>query len=217
VKVGVDRMHLRLGQPLLAVRARPWIGALLTCCAILVAWFGLLFAHDARPDRLDQAVDSPIIALFANHEGLAFRLAFPGTVVPAVLVSAVIIAICLLTGRLNGAVLAAAAVPVAVGLDEVFLKPLVDRTYGGQLTFPSGHTTAVFALAATVTVLLLVSPQPVSRRAVRVIAPVAAGAVGVIVAIAVIGLRWHYFTDTVAGAAVGVGTVCGLALVLDLP
>jgi membrane-associated phospholipid phosphatase len=33
----------------------------------------------------------------------------------------------------------------------------------------------------------------------------------------VIGLRWHYFTDTVAGAAVGIGTVCALALVLDLP
>jgi hypothetical protein len=29
-------------------------------------------------------------------------------------------------------------------------------------------------------------------------------------------LRWHYFTDTVAGAAVGAGTVCALALLLDL-
>jgi membrane-associated phospholipid phosphatase len=26
----------------------------------------------------------------------------------------------------------------------------------------------------------------------------------------------HYFTDTVAGAAVGIGMVCRLALVLDL-
>ena len=30
------------------------------------------------------------------------------------------------------------------------------------------------------------------------------------------GRCWHYFTDTVAGAAVGVGTVCALALVIDL-
>ena len=35
------------------------------------------------------------------------------------------------------------------------------------------------------------------------------------VIIGVIAVRFHYFTDTVAGAAVGVGTV-GLALVLDL-
>jgi len=38
-----------------------------------------------------------------------------------------------------------------------------------------------------------------------------------VVAVGVIGLRWHYFTDTVAGAAVGIGTVCGFALLLDLP
>jgi membrane-associated phospholipid phosphatase len=39
----------------------------------------------------------------------------------------------------------------------------------------------------------------------------------VVVAAGVIGLRWHYFTDTLAGAAVGTGTVCGLALLLDVP
>jgi membrane-associated phospholipid phosphatase len=38
----------------------------------------------------------------------------------------------------------------------------------------------------------------------------------VAVVVGVIAVRFHYFTDTVAGAAVGTGTVCGLALVLDL-
>ena len=47
--------------------------------------------------------------------------------------------------------------------------------------------------------------------------PAAACVLGAVVAVALIGLRWHYFTDTVAGAAVGIGTVCGLALILDLP
>ena len=46
--------------------------------------------------------------------------------------------------------------------------------------------------------------------------PVAVCVLGGVVAVGVIGLRWHYFTDTVAGAAVGIGTVCALALVLDL-
>jgi membrane-associated phospholipid phosphatase len=50
----------------------------------------------------------------------------------------------------------------------------------------------------------------------RVAIPAAACLLGCIVAAAVVGLRWHYFTDTVAGAAVGIGTVCGLALMLDL-
>jgi membrane-associated phospholipid phosphatase len=37
-----------------------------------------------------------------------------------------------------------------------------------------------------------------------------------VVAVGVMGLRWHYFTDTVGGAALGTGTVCALALILDL-
>jgi membrane-associated phospholipid phosphatase len=114
-------------------------------------------------------------------------------------------------------VLAAAAVPAANGLDEGLLKPLVGRTYLGGLSYPSGHTTAIFTLAATVTVLLLVPPQPPRARSARRLISAAACLLGVLVAVAVIGLRFHYFTDTVAGAALAVGTVCLLALILDLP
>jgi len=133
------------------------------------------------------------------------------------LLSAAIVVTCLLTGRLNGAVLAAAAVPVAVGLNDGLLKPLIHRTYLDNVVYPSGHTTAVFALAATATVLLAIPAQPGRARALRALIPAAASILGGVVAIAVIGLRWHYFTDTVAGVAVGTGTVCGLVLILDLP
>ena len=205
------------GRPLLPPSARPWAGALLACCAVLVAVLGVLFAHQSSADGFDHAIDSRVIAWLGGHRGLLLWLAAPGSLIPAVVLSAVIVGACLLTGRLNGAVLAATAVPVAVGLDEVLLKPVVDRTYWGNVVYPSGHTTAVFALAATVTVLLLPPPRPAKAAALRVLLPVAACVLGVIVAIAVIGLQWHYFTDTVAGAAVAVGTVCGLALLLDLP
>jgi membrane-associated phospholipid phosphatase len=204
-------------RPLLPPSARPWAGALLACCAVLVAVLGVLFAHQSSADGFDHAIDSRVIAWLGGHRGLLLWLAAPGSLIPAAVLSAVIVGACLLTGRLNGAVLAAAAVPVAVGLDEVLLKPVVDRTYWGNVVYPSGHTTAVFALAATVTVLLLPPPRPAKAAAWRVLLPVAACVLGVIVAIAVIGLQWHYFTDTVAGAAVAIGTVCGLALLLDLP
>jgi len=213
----VDGIHIRPGRPLLAPGARPWAGALLVCCAILVAVLGVLFAHQASADGLDHAVDSRVIAWLGGHRGLLLWLAAPGSLIPAGVLCAVIVAACLLAGRLNGAVLAAAALPVAVGLDEVLLKPLVHRTYWGNLVYPSGHTTAVFALAATVTLLFLVSPRPAKAAAARGLIPLAACVLGVVVAVAVIGLQWHYFTDTVAGAAVAVGTVCGLALLLDLP
>jgi membrane-associated phospholipid phosphatase len=197
--------------------ARPWAGALLTCCAILVAVLGVLFAHDSTADRFDHAVDAPIIGWLGGHPRLLPWLAAPGTLKPAGILCAAIVVACLLTGRLNGAVLAAAAFPIAVGLDERLLKPLVHRTYLGNVVYPSGHTTAIVTLAATLAVLLLIPPQPARTTAVRVVITAAACLAGVVVAIAVIGLRWHYFTDTVAGAAVGIGTVCGLALVLDLP
>lgn len=212
-----DGVPPRPSPPLLAASARPWAGALLACCAVVVAVLGVFFAHQATADRFDHAVDSPIITWFSGHRGLLPWLAMPGSYIPAAVLTAAIVVACLLAGRLNGAVLAVAAVPVAVGVNDGLLKHLVHRTYLGSLTYPSGHTSAVFALAATVTVLLVVPPRPTLGRALHVLIPVAACAVGGVVAIAVIGLRWHYFTDTVAGAAVGIATVCGLALLLDLP
>jgi membrane-associated phospholipid phosphatase len=135
---------------------------------------------------------------------------------PAIVISVVIAVACLLTRRLRGAVLAVAAVPVAVGLCELLIKPLVHRTYIGQVVYPSGHTATIFALAATVTVLLLAPPRPAMLRWLRILIVAVAYLTCVAVVVGVIALRFHYFTDTVAGAAVGTGTVCGLALALDL-
>jgi undecaprenyl-diphosphatase len=205
------------GPPLLAASVRPWARALLACCAILVAVLGILFAHQATADWLDHAIDSPIITWFGGHHGLGHWLISPGSPISAGLLSAAIAVACLLTGRLNGAVLAAAAVPAADELTERLLKPLVHRTYLGNVVYPSGHTTTMFTLAATATVLLLIPSPPGKAGGLRVWIPAAACAVGVVVAVAMIGLQRHYFTDTVAGAAVGIGTVCGLALMLDLP
>lgn len=201
---------------LLAASARPRLAAVLAGCAILVAVLGALFARQRTPDPFDRAVDSPLITWLAGHHSLALWLAFPGTTKPAVVLSAVIVAACLLSGRIAGALLAVAAVPVAVGLCELLIKPLVHRTYIGQVVYPSGHVAAISALAATVTVLLLAAPRPVLARALRVFVVILAYLAVAAVVVGVIAVRFHYFTDTVAGVAVGTGTVCGLALILDV-
>jgi undecaprenyl-diphosphatase len=206
----------RSGRPLLAASARPRAGVLLAGCAALVAVLGVLFAHRSTADRFDHAVDSALITGFASHQGLGLWLASPGTTTPAIVLSVAIVVACLITGRLRGAALAVAAVPVAVGLCEVLVKPLVHRTYFGQVAYPSGHTATVFALAATVTVLLLAPPRPAVPRWLRILILAVAYLAAVTVVVGVIAVRFHYFTDTVAGAAVGIGTVCGLALILDL-
>jgi membrane-associated phospholipid phosphatase len=212
----VHGIHLRYGRPLLAASARLGAGVFVASCLVLVAVLGMVFAHQTTADRLDHAIDSPIVTWLEGHQGLAGGLAAPGSLLPAVAWSAAVVLACLLTGRINGAVLAAAAVPAAVGLNDGLLKHLVDRTYLGVLSYPSGHTATMFALAATVTVLLI-PPRPAKAGPLRLLIPVAACVLGGVVAVGVIGLRWHYFTDTVAGAAVGIGTVCALALLLDLP
>ena len=209
-------VRLRVGRPLLTPRARRWAGALLACSAAVVAVLGVLVAHQTQAGRFDRSIDAPVIAWFGGHPGLGLVLAAPGSLVPAAVLTMLVVIGCLLVRRVNGALLALLSVTVAVGLDERVFKPLFGRTYLGFLSYPSGHTTAVFALAATVTVLLLVTPQA-GRRGLRTAVSAASCLLGCVVAAAVIGVRWHYFTDTVAGAAVGIGTVCGVALLLDLP
>lgn len=209
-------MRVSRGRPLLGRAGRSRACWLLAACVIVVAVPGAVFAGQTRADGFDNAVDSPFITLYASHYDLLLRLAYPGTLVPAIVISVAVAAYCLLTGRLNGAVLALTAVPAATGLDDGLLKHLFDRTYLGSLSFPSGHTTSIVSLTAMLAVLLLIPPQRPGTRPARVLVVAVGCVVSALVASAVIALRWHYFTDTVAGAAVGVGTVCALALILDL-
>jgi membrane-associated phospholipid phosphatase len=204
------------GRPLVAPSARRWALAVMACCGVLVAVLGVLFAHQATPDSFDRSVDSPIISWLSDHPGLSLWLASPGSTIPATLLCAAIVVACLLTGRTKGAVLAAVALPIAVGLDDGVLKHLFDRTYLGQLTYPSGHTTAIVTLAASAAVVSLGPLRPARAGPLRLVIPAIGCLLGVAVAVGVIGLQWHYFTDTVAGAAVGIGAVCGLSLTLDL-
>jgi membrane-associated phospholipid phosphatase len=210
-------VQVQRGRLLLGSSGRAPAVAVLAGCVIVVVVLGLLFKGQTRADGFDSAVDSPFISFFAGHGKLLGWLAFPGTLAPAIVISVVTAAWCLLAGRLNGVVLALTAVPAATGLDDGLLKHVFNRTYLGSLAFPSGHTTSVVALTATLAVLLLVPPpRRASTRAASAALLVVCCAIVAVVVVAVMALRWHYFTDTVAGAAVGLGTVCALALILDL-
>lgn len=206
-----------MGRPLLTRSARRWAVGLLAACATLVLVLGVLVAHQTHADRLDGGIDAPVMTWFDSHPGLALRLTTPGSSTAVALLTALLVIACLLAGRVNGAVLGVASVVLSIGLVERVLKPVFGRTALGFLSYPSGHTTAVFALAGTLGILLLATPHPDTHRWARTTIPAATGVVGCVVAAAVVGARWHYFTDTVAGAAVGVGTVCAVALLLDLP
>ena len=176
---------------------------------------GAAVARESTADTLDRVIDDPVIRLLGGHPGLLTWMEEPGTQVPAVVLSLAMAVACLRARRLNGVVLALSAVLVATRLDELLLKPLFHRTYLGALSYPSGHTTSVVAIIACYVVLFLLPPRPPRARPWRLAGLAVLLAALVVTALGVIGLRWHYLTDVVGGAAVGVAAVCALCLLLD--
>jgi membrane-associated phospholipid phosphatase len=203
--------------PLFPPAARPAAWVLTVCCAITIAGLPILFAHHSGLNWLDRSVDPRIQGMYRAHHDLLPWLARPGDLIPVAALIVIIAVTCLVTGRLNVAVLAVVAVPMAVELTERVFKPAFSRTKLGFLSYPSGHATSMFALAAVLAVLMVNPPGRALTRAVRVVVPAAAAAVACVVSTAMIALGFHYFTDTIAGAAVGIGTVTATALAIDLP
>jgi undecaprenyl-diphosphatase len=201
-------------RPLLSAAARIPAAAIVVACvlttALLAAWLG----HPTHTDRLDVVVDARVHASLVGHPELLAVLDRLGNQPAIAGITAVLILVCLLGRQYRGAALLAISIPAAAVITELILKPLVGRTLLGFLSFPSGHATGTFALATAVTVLLAGAGR--IPRVVRLAAAVIAFAVASAVAAAMIALGFHYFTDAVAGATVGTGTVLATAVLLDL-
>jgi membrane-associated phospholipid phosphatase len=89
--------------------------------------------------------------------------------------------------------------PLALLVCELVFKPLVGRTLGGSLSYPSGSTVGAAALA----VVAVLATPPRWRPLTAVIG----AAYAVWMTVAVVALGWHYPTDALAGLAFGVGVV----------
>lgn len=214
LRQALRRLRPPVPGPLLAPAFRPFAAALLAVCLAVTALLGAWFTHQARPGRLDAAVDLRIHASLGGHPGILDGLTGLGDPVPVIVMTVALVLICLATRRPRGAALVAVAVPAAGAVTELLLKPLIGRTMRGALTFPSGHSTGMFAVAGACAVLLAGPSRP-RRAAARLLLTLAAYLAACAVAVALIGLGIHYFTDTVAGAAVGTAVVLATAFILD--
>jgi len=106
-------------------------------------------------------------------------------------------------------------VPVAIVTTEYLLKPLFGRKLGFGLSFPSGHETVVSTMAFGAILVLTGPARPALPAALRwLLAAVAAAAI-IALAPALVAIDYHYFTDTIGGAGIGLGTVLATALTLD--
>lgn len=202
-------------RPLLTGAAHSVATSVLVACVAITALLGTLFAHRGQAGALDAAVDARIQSGLGGQRRILNDLAGLGDLMPVIVMTAALVLVCLVTRRWRGAVLVAVAVPAAAGASELALKPLIDRTLMGDLSFPSGHETRVFALAAAFAVLLTSPVWPRIPAAVRLFLAAAVLLAACVVAVALVGLDQHYFTDTVAGAAVGTAVVLATAIILD--
>jgi membrane-associated phospholipid phosphatase len=202
-------------RPLVPAAMRSLAAAVLVVCTAVTVLLGALFARQTGAGPLDAWADARIQAGLGGQRRVLNDLSGLGDLRPVAAMTAALVVVCLLTRRWRGAVMVAVAVPAAAGVTELVLKPLIGRTLMGDLSFPSGNETRVFALAAAFAVLLADPPRARIPAAVRLLlalaALLAAGAVG----IAMVGLGHHYFTDAIGGAAVGVAAVLATTLILD--
>jgi undecaprenyl-diphosphatase len=180
-------------------------------CVAVVAALAVRYAGQTRAGSLDASVDGWIQDRLGARSPLLSALTWLGDPVPVTVMTVLMALGCALARWWRGVALAALTVPVASGLTEGLLKPFIGRTIDGALSLPSGHTTAVVTLATLVAVLLSRRlPAPARGPLIMVVYLLAAA-----VAAAMIAQGFHYFTDTIAGAAVGTATVLIGAFVID--
>jgi membrane-associated phospholipid phosphatase len=194
---------------------------LLVACLAFTVGLALLASAVFHADGV-RHLDARMLAhLSADHFGrlgdLAGLVADLGSLLPQVLLLVVGVAMAL-HGRRREAALAGLAIVLGADLTTAVLKhalaaPRFDSVLGwtqvGEASFPSGHATAAFAMAAA---WALFAP-PRWRLAV------ACGGflLACLVALGVVVLRYHFPSDALGGFLVAAAWTCGvLAFRMDL-
>jgi undecaprenyl-diphosphatase len=198
---------------LVSPRVRTSVLVTVGICAVVTAALGAHYADTYAAGRIDRALDLRIQARLADHHHLLGHLVTLGNPETVVTLAALLAALCALRRRWRGVALALLGPAVAVVLTEWVLKPLVGRHIGHAYSFPSGHTTGAFAIAVTAAVFIFDSRG--IRPSLRVGLSVLSLGLAACVAAALVGLGYHYSTDTVGGFCVALGAVLGVAVLID--
>jgi membrane-associated phospholipid phosphatase len=99
----------------------------------------------------------------------------------------------------------------ALLISEQVAKPLVQRTLDTELTFPSGHVTAVSAT----TLAMWLALYPLLGTRARNITLVLGVAWTLLMSLAVVGAQWHTPLDAIGSILLSIGIVTGGAALLE--
>ncbi|MGV9310671.1 phosphatase PAP2 family protein [Streptomyces sp. NPDC003691] len=183
--------------------------------ALTAVALGFLYSADGVLGRLDTRLRPPVEGVGYPWRRAALAVDFLGEPVGAALLVIAVVTGCLLLRRPGAAVFTVVGAGLAVAATKL-LKPLVGRTINGEhLSYPSGHT--AFLTAIALVVALLVAGRPGTGRAAGAVFVLAAGLVaGAAMGWAQVALNAHYVTDVLGGWFTALAAVPAAALLVDL-
>ncbi|MFJ6070804.1 phosphatase PAP2 family protein [Streptomyces sp. NPDC093065] len=184
--------------PVLPPSLRVWLGLIASLAALVVVVLGAVHAGDSEPGTTDARIWAAVDGVGPPWRHVALATDFLGEPVGAVLLAGAVVTGCLVLRQPKAAVFVVTGAGLTVGATTL-LKPVVGRTiHGDNLSYPSGHT--AFLTAVALMVSLLAAGRLRLGRAAGVAFVFAAGLVGgAVMGWAQVVLGSHYATDTLGG------------------
>lgn len=193
---------------------RGWLGPIAALAALVVVVLGVLYADDSKPGMVDARISAALDGVGPPWRHVALALDFLGEPVGAATLVVALVTGCLLLRRPRAAVLLVAGVGMTVGT-ATLLKSLVGRTiHDGSLSYPSGHTAFLTALALVVA-LPATGRLGLGRTAGTLLVLAAALVAGAAMGWAQVALGAHYPTDVLGGWCTALAVTPATAWLVD--
>jgi undecaprenyl-diphosphatase len=193
---------------------RVWLGVIAALAALVVVVLGVLYAGHSRPGMVDARIWAAVDGVGPPWRYVALATDFLGEPVGAATLVVAAVTGCLLLRRPRAAVLVVAGVGMTVGT-ATLLKSLVGRTiHDGHLSYPSGHTAFLTALAL-VMALLATGRLDLGGTAGTSLVLAAALVAGAAMGWAQVALGAHYPTDVLGGWCTALAVTPAIAWLVD--
>ncbi|MGW0864718.1 phosphatase PAP2 family protein [Streptomyces sp. NPDC002611] len=194
---------------------RGLLGLIAILAALVVVALGGRYAGRSEPGAGDGWIQSAVDGVRPPWRYLALATDFLAEPVGAAALVVVTVTGCLLLRHPRAAVLVVVGAGLTVGTTKL-LKPLVGRTIHGpdNLSYPSGHTAFLTALALVVA-LLVTGRLGLGRTAGTVLVLGAALVAGAAMGWAQVALGAHYPTDVLGGWCTALAVVPATAWLVD--
>ncbi|MFF8955321.1 phosphatase PAP2 family protein [Streptomyces sp. NPDC014894] len=194
--------------------ALPALAPVAFLAALTAVVLGVLYAGHSRPAGADARIQAAVDGVSPRWRSAALATDFLGEPAGAAALVVAAAAGCLLLRRPRAAALAVVGTGLAVGTTKL-AKPLVGRTiHGEHLSYPSGHTAFLTALALAVA-LLAVGRLGLGRTAGASLVLLAALVAGAAMGWAQLALGAHYPTDVLGGWCAALAVVPATGWLID--